>query len=73
MKVEYVYAVRPGSGRPPAARSVPVYYYYTGEVVAPGYYVCTFCGHRTTITRARALTPCQHCDSAEFSTLEAAA
>lgn len=72
MKVEYVFAPRPQPGLPPAARSLPIYYYRTGEVVTPGYYVCTFCGHHTHVSSRRALSTCERCDSTEFALNDAA-
>ncbi len=73
MKVEYIYAARAGTGPKPTAHSTPVYYYYTGETVEPGYYVCTFCGQHKHISSSRALPICERCDSTEFSALPEAA
>jgi hypothetical protein len=72
VKVEYVFATSSHSGFPPVAHSLPVYYYRSGEFVAPGYYVCTFCGHTTHVSSSRALSACEHCDSTEFARSEAA-
>ncbi|MHB1004574.1 MAG: zinc ribbon-containing protein [Chloroflexota bacterium] len=73
LKVEYRYAP-PIDLRQWAVKrqSVRVFYFYTGERVGPGRYVCTFCGKDTVVDRARVLTPCHVCDSAEFA-LDAAA
>jgi len=45
-----------------------VAYVRTGEVVGPGDYTCTFCGHLMHLSRERALPLCGVCDTDEFTT-----
>jgi hypothetical protein len=67
MKVEYLFDAKSSTEYAPVAkRTIPVYYYYTGERVGPGRYMCTFCGSHVNLTIGRILSACQACDSSEF-------
>ena len=52
---------------PAVRRTVPVYYFGTGERVRPGRYTCTFCGNTTNFSYGTALPTCPACDNTEFS------
>jgi hypothetical protein len=71
MKVESLYAGPYALDRHLFRPKAQVYY-YTGERVGPGRYVCTFCGKDTVADKSRVLPPCNACDSSEFA-LDAAA
>lgn len=73
MKVEYLFDSRPRTDTLPAvSRTVPVYYYGTGERVSPGRYACTFCGTVTDFVNGTTLPTCPVCDNTEFSAEKAA-
>lgn len=66
MKVESLYAGPYALDRRPYRPKIQLYF-YTGERVGPGRYVCTFCGKDTVADRFRVLPPCNACDSSEFA------
>ncbi|QKT03103.1 zinc ribbon-containing protein [Ectothiorhodospiraceae bacterium 2226] len=39
---------------------------YSGEVTAPGVFVCDRCGHELTLTRTGHIPPCAHCHGTVF-------
>lgn len=42
-------------------------YFYSGERVGPGRYICTFCGKDVVAEKSRVLPPCGDCDSSQFA------
>ena len=74
MKVEYKHAAGSEIAEfPLRRRNVAVYYFYTGERVDAGRYICTFCGKDTVVSTTRTLPPCHFCDSSEYELQAAAA
>jgi hypothetical protein len=66
MKVESLLADPYTLSRLPNRPTVQVYF-YSGERVGPGRYICTLCGKDTVADKSRVLPPCSGCDSSEFA------
>jgi len=70
MRVEQAYpgdALRHLRNARAQLRQCAVVYFTTGDLVPPGAYHCTFCGHAHQLRRPASLPLCPTCDWSEFT------